>query len=89
MVLYEFEPKSGADFRNTEFFRFDGSEIQEVAVYFGSSKGTVGERQFLSAADLRMTLLEGARVDPARDSSGKQPNFGDLPCCRSTEREGE
>jgi len=35
-VLYELEPVRGAKFRNTEFFRFRGSNIREVQVYFGS-----------------------------------------------------
>jgi len=35
-VLYEREPKAGAKFRNTEFFRIEGKKIKEVEVYFGS-----------------------------------------------------
>jgi hypothetical protein len=40
-VLYELQPETGAKFRNTEFFKFDGDKIKEVEVYFGSPSGTV------------------------------------------------
>jgi ketosteroid isomerase-like protein len=40
-VLYELEPITGAKFRNTEFFRIEGSKIREVEVYFGSPEGSV------------------------------------------------
>jgi ketosteroid isomerase-like protein len=36
MVHYELEPKSGAAFRNTEHFRFEGDKIKEIEVFFGS-----------------------------------------------------
>jgi ketosteroid isomerase-like protein len=36
MVHYELEPKSGAPFRNTERFRFDGDKIKAIEVFFGS-----------------------------------------------------
>ena len=35
-VRYECEPKIGARFRNSEFFRVDGGKITEVEVYYGS-----------------------------------------------------
>jgi ketosteroid isomerase-like protein len=35
-VRYECELKDGARFRNTEYFRIEGSKIREVEVYFGS-----------------------------------------------------
>jgi len=34
-VRYECEPKAGARFRNTEYFRIEGNKIKEVDVYFG------------------------------------------------------
>jgi ketosteroid isomerase-like protein len=34
-VQYECEPKTGAKFRNTEFFRVEGGKVKEVVVYFG------------------------------------------------------
>jgi ketosteroid isomerase-like protein len=34
-VRYECEPKIGATFRNTEFFRIEGNKIAEVEVYYG------------------------------------------------------
>ena len=34
-VLYECETKTHKRFRNTEFFKFDGSKIKTVEVYFG------------------------------------------------------
>lgn len=35
-VLYECEPKEGAPFSNTEYFRVDGDKISEVRVFYGS-----------------------------------------------------
>jgi ketosteroid isomerase-like protein len=35
-VRYECQPKDGAKFRNTEFFRIEGNKIKEVEVYYGS-----------------------------------------------------
>jgi ketosteroid isomerase-like protein len=35
-IRYECEPKIGAKFRNTEFFRIEGDKIAEVEVYYGS-----------------------------------------------------
>jgi ketosteroid isomerase-like protein len=34
-VRYECEPREGAKFRNTEYFRIEGAKIKEVDVYFG------------------------------------------------------
>jgi ketosteroid isomerase-like protein len=34
-VLYECEPKTGAKFRNTEFFRIENGKVKEIVVYFG------------------------------------------------------
>ena len=36
-VLYECETKNHKKFRNTEFFKFDGSKIKAVEVYFGDT----------------------------------------------------
>ncbi|MDB5076044.1 MAG: nuclear transport factor 2 family protein [Chloroflexi bacterium] len=35
-VRYRAELKTGVNFRNTEFFRFEGGRIREIEVYFGS-----------------------------------------------------
>ncbi|MGK9167941.1 nuclear transport factor 2 family protein [Inquilinus limosus] len=35
-VLYELELTSGTRFRNVEHFRFEGSKIRGIVVYFGS-----------------------------------------------------
>jgi ketosteroid isomerase-like protein len=43
LVLYELEPMEGRSFRNTEFFRVRGGQIVEVQVYFGATRGTVGD----------------------------------------------
>jgi ketosteroid isomerase-like protein len=41
-ICYEVERKTGAKFRNTEYFRVEGNKIREVEVFFGSenSKAT-------------------------------------------------
>jgi ketosteroid isomerase-like protein len=36
-VTYRLVTKSGDEFRNTEFFRFDGDRLKHVDVYFGAS----------------------------------------------------
>jgi ketosteroid isomerase-like protein len=36
-VLYKCITDDGKDFRNTEFFRFDGDKIRSVDVYFGAT----------------------------------------------------
>jgi len=36
-VLYRIVTKDGKEFRNTEFFVFDGDRIASVSVYFGAS----------------------------------------------------
>jgi ketosteroid isomerase-like protein len=35
-VTYKCTTKDGQEFRNTEFFRFDGDRIRSVDVYFGA-----------------------------------------------------
>jgi hypothetical protein len=35
-VRYQAAPETGAYFRNGEFFRFEGGQIREIVVYFGS-----------------------------------------------------
>jgi ketosteroid isomerase-like protein len=37
LVLYHAELKNGMHFRNTEFYRLEGTKIQEVQVFFGSA----------------------------------------------------
>jgi ketosteroid isomerase-like protein len=37
LVLYHAELKNGTHFRNTEFYRLEGTKIQEVQVFFGSA----------------------------------------------------
>lgn len=36
-VTYNCVAKSGRNFRNTEFFAFDGDKIKRIVVYFGAS----------------------------------------------------
>jgi ketosteroid isomerase-like protein len=36
-VTYKCLAKSGKQFRNTEFFRFEGDKIKRIDVYFGAS----------------------------------------------------
>jgi hypothetical protein len=41
-VRYLAELRDGTKFRNTEYFRIEGSKIKEIAVYFGASVSEVG-----------------------------------------------
>src|SRR3954463_7390888 len=36
-VTYKCTTHDGTEFRNTEFFRFDGDKIRSIEVYFGAS----------------------------------------------------
>ena len=36
-MTYRLVTKNGDEFRNTEFFRFDGDWLKHVDVYFGAS----------------------------------------------------
>ena len=36
-VTYKCATHDGSEFRNTEFFRFDGGKIRSIDVYFGAS----------------------------------------------------
>jgi ketosteroid isomerase-like protein len=36
-VTYEVVTRDGKRFRNTEFFRFDGSKVRSIDVYFGAT----------------------------------------------------
>ena len=38
-VTYRCIAKSGRDFRNTEFFVFEGDKVKRIDVYFGASSG--------------------------------------------------
>jgi ketosteroid isomerase-like protein len=42
-VLYDLEPLSGDEFRNTEFFTGEDGKIKSVEVYFGSDIGRKGD----------------------------------------------
>jgi hypothetical protein len=41
-VRYLAELRDGTKFRNTEYFRIEGSKIKEIAVYFGANVSEVG-----------------------------------------------
>lgn len=45
-VLYECEPKSGAKFRNTERFVFEGQKLKSVEVYFGDPPTGVSKQDY-------------------------------------------
>jgi hypothetical protein len=36
-VTYKCTTNAGKEFRNTEFFRFDGDRVKQIDVYFGAA----------------------------------------------------
>jgi ketosteroid isomerase-like protein len=59
MVHYELEPTSGDPFRNTEHFRFEGSKIKAIEVFFGSvpKNGSSAPAHAISADEVNQKYL--------------------------------
>ncbi len=45
-MLYEYRLKSGAQFRNTGYFVFEGDRIKEVQVFFGDPPSGVAKKDY-------------------------------------------
>ncbi|MGA7157735.1 MAG: nuclear transport factor 2 family protein [Acidobacteriaceae bacterium] len=67
-VQYECEPKSGARFRNTEYFRVEDDKVKEVIVYFGrATEAAQPEPEIEAIRKLVDRRVEAVR---ARDVAG-------------------